>query len=129
MGTGLRHTTITPMILHHPMRGLTPDMVNWWFAWHGLEDLRYMLWSPKDHFAVSMTDDDRAKVLNPAARRRRRRDAHPLLDARDLRRDGGRRSLTCRPEVYRATDSQQSPPGAPGTRSAPVGTRLCGFVL
>ena len=40
-------------------------MVNWWFAWHGLEDLRYMLWSPEDHFAVSMTDEDRAKVLDP----------------------------------------------------------------
>ena len=49
----------------HPMPGVTADMVNWWFAWHGLEDLRYMLWSPKDHFAVSMTDDDRTKVLDP----------------------------------------------------------------
>ena len=49
----------------HPMPGVTPEMVNWWFAWHGLESLRYMLWSPKDHFAVDMTDEDRAKVLDP----------------------------------------------------------------
>jgi phloretin hydrolase len=49
----------------HPMRGVTPEMINWWFAWHGLEDLRYMLWSPTDHFAVSMSDEDRAKVLDP----------------------------------------------------------------
>lgn len=49
----------------HPMPGVTADMINWWFAWHGLEDLRYMLWSPKDHFAVSMSDEDRMKVLDP----------------------------------------------------------------
>jgi phloretin hydrolase len=49
----------------HPMPGVTAEMVNWWFAWHGLEDLRYMLWSPEDHFAVSMTAEDRAKVLDP----------------------------------------------------------------
>jgi phloretin hydrolase len=49
----------------HPMPGVTAEMVNWWFAWHGLESLRYMLWSPKDHFAVDMTDGDRAKVLDP----------------------------------------------------------------
>jgi len=51
--------------VRHPMPGVTADMVNWWFAWHGLESLRYMLWSPEDHYAVDMTDDDRAKVLDP----------------------------------------------------------------
>jgi phloretin hydrolase len=51
--------------VNHPMPGVTADMVNWWFAWHGLESLRYMLWSPKDHYAVDMTDEDRAKVLDP----------------------------------------------------------------
>jgi phloretin hydrolase len=52
--------------VNHPMPEVTPAMVDWWFAWHGLESLRYMLWSPKDHFAVSMTDEDRATVLDPA---------------------------------------------------------------
>jgi phloretin hydrolase len=51
--------------VRHPMPGVTPGMVDWWFAWHGLESLRYMLWSPKDHYAVDMTDEDRAKVLDP----------------------------------------------------------------
>jgi hypothetical protein len=51
--------------VRHPMPGVTPEMVNWWFAWHGLESLRYMLWSPKDHFSVDMTEEDRAKVLDP----------------------------------------------------------------
>ncbi len=53
------------MAVRHPMPGVTADMVNWWFAWHGLESLRYMFWSPKDHYAVDMTDEDRAKVLDP----------------------------------------------------------------
>lgn len=48
-----------------PMPGVTVDMINWWFAWHGLEDLRYKLWSPEDHFAISMSEQDRKKVLDP----------------------------------------------------------------
>jgi phloretin hydrolase len=48
-----------------PMPGVTVDMVNWWFAWHGLEDLRYKLWWPEGHFSVSLSDDDRQKVLDP----------------------------------------------------------------
>jgi phloretin hydrolase len=51
--------------VNHPMPEVTTDMVNWWFAWHGLESLRYMLWSPKDHYAVDMNDADRARVLDP----------------------------------------------------------------
>ena len=50
---------------HLPMPGVTVDMVNWWFAWHGLEDLRYKLWWPDGHFAVSLSDTDRKKVLDP----------------------------------------------------------------
>ena len=50
---------------HIPMPGVTVDMVNWWYAWHGLEDLRYKLWWPQDHFAISMSDEDRQKVLDP----------------------------------------------------------------
>jgi len=32
------------------MPGVTPDMFEWWFAWHALEDLRYRIWDPDDHF-------------------------------------------------------------------------------
>ncbi|HUW64581.1 MAG TPA: hydrolase [Spirochaetia bacterium] len=47
------------------MPGVTADMVNWWFAWHGLEDLRYKIWWPGGHFAVSLSAADREKVLDP----------------------------------------------------------------
>lgn len=50
---------------HTPMPGVTVDMINWWFAWHSLEDLRYKIWWPKGHFAISINDEDRKKVLDP----------------------------------------------------------------
>ena len=50
---------------HLFMPGVTVDMINWWFAWHSLEDLRYKLWWPKGHYAVQLSDKDRAKVLDP----------------------------------------------------------------
>jgi hypothetical protein len=48
-----------------PMPGVTVDMINWWFAWHSLEDLRYKIWWPDGHFGISLSDGDRSKVLDP----------------------------------------------------------------
>jgi hypothetical protein len=50
---------------HLKMPGVTVDMVNWWFWWHGLEDLRYKLWWPKGHFGISVSDRDRSIIENP----------------------------------------------------------------
>lgn len=33
-----------------PMPSVTPEMFEWWFAWHSLEDMRYRIWDPEDHF-------------------------------------------------------------------------------
>ncbi len=46
--------------------GVTLEMINWWFAWHGLEDLRYMLWFRKGHYGIAISDGDRAKILDPS---------------------------------------------------------------
>jgi hypothetical protein len=51
--------------LRHPMAGATPKMVEWWFAWHGLEDLRYKLWYPEMHISARVDPADRAKILDP----------------------------------------------------------------
>lgn len=48
------------------MPGVTIDMINWWFAWHGLEDLRYMLWYPQDHYSIRVDAASRKKILDPA---------------------------------------------------------------
>lgn len=47
------------------MPGVTIDMINWWFAWHGLESLRYMIWNPKAHYGVEVDDATRKKILDP----------------------------------------------------------------
>ena len=51
---------------HVKMPGVTIDMINWWFAWHGLEDLRYKIWWPDGCFAASVSDIDRKKILDPS---------------------------------------------------------------
>lgn len=44
------------------MPGVTPEMFEWWFAWHALEDLRYRIWDPEDHFYARQQDVE--KVLD-----------------------------------------------------------------
>ena len=29
--------------------GVTPEMFDWWFAWHGLDPMRYIIWDKDDH--------------------------------------------------------------------------------
>jgi len=31
------------------MPGVTTEMFDWWFAWHGLDNFRYTIWNPGDH--------------------------------------------------------------------------------
>jgi len=32
------------------MPGVTPEMFDWWFAWHGLDPMRYIIWDKDDHY-------------------------------------------------------------------------------
>lgn len=41
------------------MPGVTKEMFDWWFAWHGLEPLRYKIWDRDDHFGIETTHRDR----------------------------------------------------------------------
>lgn len=43
--------------------GVTAQMFEWWFAWHGLEDMRYRIWDPEDHFYARQQMPE--KVLDP----------------------------------------------------------------
>lgn len=38
------------------MPGVTPAMLDWWFAWHGSEGARYRLWHPRAHVDVAWAD-------------------------------------------------------------------------
>ncbi len=58
-----------------PMPGVTVEMMEWWFAWFALEDLRYKLWYSPQHFAISISDKDRTTALDeslPMSKRRLR---------------------------------------------------------
>lgn len=46
------------------MPGVTTEMFEWWFAWHGLNDMRYRIWDPEDHFYARQQMPE--KVLDPA---------------------------------------------------------------
>lgn len=45
---------------------VTPEMVNWWFAWHALEDLRYRIWYPPQHAGIAVSPEDRRRLLDEA---------------------------------------------------------------
>ena len=38
------------------MPGVTGEMFDWWFAWHGLGELRYSIWDPEDHYDARSLD-------------------------------------------------------------------------
>jgi len=42
------------MLTHMP--GVTPEMWDWWFGWHGCKDSRYKLWHPKSHVSAVWAD-------------------------------------------------------------------------
>ena len=46
------------------MPGVTPEMWDWWFGWHGSQDSRYKLWHPKSHVSAVWEDggDDIAYI-------------------------------------------------------------------
>lgn len=46
------------------MPGVTSEMINWWFFWHGLESLRYKIWDLDDHYAVHVLEKDLPRRLD-----------------------------------------------------------------
>jgi len=48
-----------------PMPGVTPDMLYWWFGWHGLDPFRYTIWDPEDHFGLSLNDEGIRRAQDP----------------------------------------------------------------
>ncbi len=43
-----------------PMPGVTPEMFDWWFAWHGIAPMRYKIWNPDQHYSCQTRDMDKA---------------------------------------------------------------------
>ncbi|MDH2926920.1 hypothetical protein FW755_00615 [Lonepinella koalarum] len=47
-----------------PAPDLTPETLNWWFAWHFLDPLRYAIWDPNDHFDTIISEKERQRLLD-----------------------------------------------------------------
>ena len=44
----------------------TVEMLQWWFAWHAAgQNLRYAIWFPPGHLAISVSDQHRARLHDP----------------------------------------------------------------
>lgn len=46
------------------MPGVTVEMMDWWFAWHGLKPIRYKLWDKDEHYDISTSDPKRRRNPN-----------------------------------------------------------------
>lgn len=44
---------------------VTIEMMQWWFAWHPLEQIRYRIWNPCCHPTIAVADVDRDYIKNP----------------------------------------------------------------
>ncbi len=45
--------------------GVTQEMFEWWFAWHGLEDSRYKIWDPVAHYGIGLSRRNIEQRCNP----------------------------------------------------------------
>ncbi|HIS46136.1 MAG TPA: phloretin hydrolase [Candidatus Scybalocola faecigallinarum] len=54
------------------MPGVTLEMIEWWFAWHGLESLRYKIWDPNDHYLARVSPAHQKRRLDPSLSYRER---------------------------------------------------------
>ena len=43
---------------------VTAEMIDWWFAWHPLEDLRYRIWYPPQHGGIHLGPEGRKRILD-----------------------------------------------------------------
>jgi hypothetical protein len=47
-------------------KDVTAAMIDWWFAWHTLEDLRYRIWYPPQHGGIMISPEARKRMLDPS---------------------------------------------------------------
>ena len=64
-GWGMMENGAGYIAVRHEMPGVTVEMIDWWFAWHALEPLRYRIWYPPCHLGIGLDDWARPKLLDP----------------------------------------------------------------
>lgn len=56
--------------------GADGDMIQWWFWWHANKNIRYKIWCPGDHYAISVRDKDQANNTDLSYEQRRVNNVH-----------------------------------------------------
>ena len=65
VGWGMMDNGAGYIAMRHEMPGVTVEMVDWWFAWHPIEGLRYRIWYPPYHLGVHVDDWAQPRLLDP----------------------------------------------------------------
>jgi hypothetical protein len=63
------------------MPGVTPEMFDWWFAWHGLEPLRYKIWDRDEHHSAITRNPDKARNTSLSMKERYWDTIHDVREA------------------------------------------------
>lgn len=64
-----------------PMPGVTPEMFDWWFAWHGLSSMRYKIWDKDDHYYCQTRNPEKALDETLSLRERYWNTSHDVKEA------------------------------------------------
>lgn len=60
---------------------VTPEMFDWWFAWHGLDTLRYKIWDKEDHLYAQTQNVEQALDPNLSYREKLWHTRHDITEA------------------------------------------------
>ncbi len=63
------------------MPGVTPEMFDWWFAWHGLDTLRYKIWDREDHMYCQTRNPEQARDPKLSYREKYWNTRHDIIEA------------------------------------------------
>jgi len=63
------------------MPGVTPEMFDWWFAWHGLDTFRYAIWDKDDHYYCQTQNVEQALNSNLSLKERYWNTTHEIKEA------------------------------------------------
>lgn len=62
------------------MPGVTAEIFDWWFAWHGLGELRYSIWDPEDHYSARSLDPAIGRAKNLSMKERYWNTTHVVVE-------------------------------------------------
>jgi len=62
------------------MPGTTAEMIDWWFAWHPLHDIRYRIWFPPGHYGVCVEDPEKCRDSHLSYRERYWHNKHTVIE-------------------------------------------------